>query len=1160
VDIGAWLGSLGLDRYEAAFRDNDVDLEVLPRLTADDLRELGVNSVGHRRRLLTAIAGLGVAPAEPVAAPARLDEGASLAAPNRAERRQLTVMFVDLVGSTALANRLDPEEMRDVLRVYQDACTGAVARFEGHVAKFMGDGVLAYFGYPCAHEDDAERAVCAGLEVVRAVGALAPRPDLRLQVRVGIATGMVVVGDLIGEGAAQEEVVVGETPNLAARLQGLAELGGVVIGPTTRQLVGGRFRYADLGPHRLKGFTEPVRAWGVIEASQHGDRFEARQTGRVTPLIGREHELGLLLDRWRQAREGEGQVVLLCGEPGLGKSRLVQALRERLQQEPHTPVSHFCSPYHQSSALYPIIGLLERAAGFSGDDLPERQLEKLEALVGLAGENAAEAAPLLAELLAIPTAGRYPALALSPQRQKERTMAALLGQLAGLAGRQPVLALYEDVHWADPTTLELLDLVVDRVQDLPVLAIVTFRPEFRPPWIGAAHVTLVTFNRLSRRHTSAMVERLTGGKSLPPQVLEQIVARTDGVPLFVEELTKTVLGSGLLHDTGDRYTLAGPLPALAIPATLQDSLMARLDRLAPAREVAQVGAVIGREFSFELVAALVPLAEPELMGALARLVADGLVFQRGSPPDATYVFKHALVQDAAYESLLRSRRQVLHARTAQALESQFSELVRGQPETVAHHWANAGIPVRAAEYWTAAGQLALARSATTEALTHFRAALAEVAKLPESAERDERELAVQRATGSAMVAAHGFAAPETGQAYARALELTERLGDFGEMFPVLYGLCLYRLYRAELAAARAAAERLVGLAATGSDTGFLFFAHRAAGVSALPSGDFTGARQHLQCALSLYQSAEHRRPAFVYAFDPRVVCLDYLARTLLPLGEIQQAVQLSDEALDEARRLSHRNSLCLPLFYGAVLHQQLGEADRVAGLVAELEQIAREERFPIWAAGARILQGWLAANAGRPGVGGELIVGGICDWQATGARLMEPYFRSLLAEAKAAEGHLDQAADLLCGAIEQTDATGELWYAAELHRGLAETLRVQGDVAGACAELRAALEIATRQCASLWRLRSALALGICLADAGEGERAVALLEPLLADADACRGAADRVEAMRLLTRLGGTRFAQPPPHEPAGTRRLTACASRSPAGAASTLSPVRSGQ
>lgn len=1072
MDIGSWLSGLGLGQYEAAFRDHDVDFDLLPSLTADDLRDLGVTSVGHRRRLLTAIQELS-APLSPPLPPTRAADAPDETAHGRAERRQLTVMFVDLVGSTELSRALDPEDMGRLIRAYQTTVAGEITRFEGHIAKFMGDGVLAYFGWPAAHEDEAERAIRAGLAIAGAVAALSGSYGKALRPRVGIATGMVVVGDLIGEGAAREETVIGETPNLAARLQERATPGGVVIAAATRRLVGDLFRMRSLGEAALKGFDVAVEAFAVLGEAATEGRFAAMHATGSVPLIGRIQELALLLERWGQAKAGEGQLVQLLGEPGIGKSRVLECLCERLVDEPHTRIRYFCSPYHCNSALHPITAQLERAAGLDREDSPAVKVGKLEQLAGLAGQNAAAAVPAFAALLDIPTDGRYHLAGLTPRRQKALCFDVLLDHLAGLAARQPVLILYEDLQWVDPTTLELLDLVVGRIEQQRVLLVATCRPDWSPRWIGHPNVGLLSINRLSRVQAQAIVDDIAHGRGLPATVREQILARSDGVPLFIEELTRAVLESDLLDRRSGGLGLRGPLPPLAIPATLQDSLMARLDRLAPVKEVAQTGAVIGREFSFELLAVLVGMVEAELIDALDKLVAADLVFQRGTPPDATYVFKHALVQDAAYDSLLRSRRQVLHAKIAQALEDRFADIVQTQPQLLAQHWANAAMPDRAVWYWTMAGQLALARSATTEAIAHFRAALADVAKLVENAERDRRELAIQRAMGSAMVAAHGFAAPETGHAYERALELTECIGDLGELFPVLYGLCLYHLYGANLAAAGKAAQRLIALSATGNDAGLQFFAHRAAGVTTYPMGGFSAARGHLERALALYRPTEHRAPAFVYAFDPRIVCLDYLARTLLPLGEIGDAVRLSDEALAEARRLGHRNSLCLPLFYGATLHQQLGDLAKVAAMQAELAEIAAEERFPIWAAGARVLRGWVEVEAGRPGAGGAVIEEGIRDWQATGARLMLPYFEALLAEAKAREGRAGEAALQLRAALKRVETTGESWFAAELHRVLAGILRSQGDGAGAKADLEAAIAIARRQGARFWHLRAA---------------------------------------------------------------------------------------
>jgi class 3 adenylate cyclase len=631
VDVVAWLRELGLERYEPAFRENEIDWEVLPELTEADLEKLGL-LLGPRKKLLKATAELSGKPI------ALSPEAAPPPRPLRpeAERRQLTVLFCDLVDSTALSARLDPEQMREVIRAYQIGVGEVVRRWEGHIAKYMGDGVLAYFGWPQAHEDDAERAVRAGLELVQTVATLRPAASPVLQLRVGIATGHVVVGDLGGQETPDKDAVVGETPNLASRLQSLAEPGSIVISQATRRLVGAVFELDDLGPQRLKGFAEPLATWRVSGQSKAEGRFEARHTTGLTPLVGREEELSLLLRRWEQVKDGEGQVVLIPGEPGIGKSRLVREVRERLAGEPHIRLLYQCSPHHTTGPLHPVIEQLEHAAGFERDDPPEAKLDKLEALLGRGTDRLDEAVPLIAALLGFPSAHQYPLPELTPERQKQRTMEMLVDQLEGLTAGQPVLMVYEDIHWIDPSTLELLGLVTERIQGLPVLGIITFRPEFALPWAGQPHVSALPLTRLGRRAGVALVKSVVGAKALPDEVSSQIVGKTDGVPLFVEELTKTVLESGLLKDAGDRYELSGPLPPLAIPTTLHDSLLARLDRLAPVKEVAQMGAAIGREFPHELLAAVADRPEDQLNAALDRLVASELVFQRGSPPNATY--------------------------------------------------------------------------------------------------------------------------------------------------------------------------------------------------------------------------------------------------------------------------------------------------------------------------------------------------------------------------------------------------------------------------------------------------------------------------------------------------------------------------------------------
>jgi tetratricopeptide (TPR) repeat protein len=620
--------------------------------------------------------------------------------------------------------------MGQVFRAYHRACTGAVERWGGQVAKYMGDGVLAYFGWPQAHEDDAERAVRAGLELADEVGKLDTPAGKTLAARIGIATGLVMVGELIGEGVAQEQAVVGETPNLAARLQALASPGTVVIGQGTRSLLGGLFELADLGPQRLKGFAEPLAAFEVVGEGRLEGRFEALRGERLIPLVGREQEIALLLDRWQLAKGGQGQVVSLSGDPGIGKSRIARALRERLVGEPHTRLSYYCSPHHTHTSLRPVIDQLERAAEFNVHDSADAKLDKLEAVLADAGTRVAAAAPLLATLFSVPIEGRYPAQKLTPQMQKARTFEAFIEQLEGLAARQPVLMILEDAHWIDSTSTELFDLVIDRIQRLPVLLVITFRPEFSPPWTGHDHVVYMTLSRL-RRHQGMEIVLRVAGKNLPAELVEHILVKTDGVPLFVEELTKTVLESNFLTEAGDHYELSGPLPFLAIPATLQDSLMARLDRLAPVKEIAQLGAAIGRAFSYELLSAVAPFHEDRLRHSLDQLVASELVFRRGTFPTTTYIFKHALVQEAAYQSMLKNRRRQLHGRIAAVLEERFEDAQR-QPELLAHHYREAGLLENAIPYATQAGDLAFGRVAFVEARGRYQEALDMAQALPSS--------------------------------------------------------------------------------------------------------------------------------------------------------------------------------------------------------------------------------------------------------------------------------------------------------------------------------------------------------------------------------------------------------------------------------------------
>ena len=907
TDIAAWLRRLGLERYEPAFRDAEVTADVLPNLTEADLEKLGL-PLGPRKKLLRAIAAL---VAEDFADPADAGAAPQPTVPRRrdAERRQLTVMFVDLVGSTALSSRLDPEAMSVVLRGYQNAVAGEISRYEGHVAKFMGDGVLAFFGWPRAHEDEAERAVRAGLAIVAAVARLTGGGEA-LACRIGIATGLVVVGDLVGEGAAQEEAVVGDTPNLAARLQGVAEPGQVVLAEATRHLLGDLFVLRALGTRNLKGIPEPAPAFAVVGERALESRFAARQAGGVTPLVGRDQELALLVERWRQAGSGEGQLVLLTGEAGIGKSRLAEAVIEAVAAEPHFLIRYQCSPYHVDSALYPAVQHLTHAAGVAEGDTPDERLARLEALLARAAADIGEAAPLLAALLGLDGAARYGPLALTPQQRRSRTLAALVDQLTGLAARRPVLWVVEDAHWIDPTTLELIELALDRVQDSAVLVVVTARPIFVASFASHPIVTRLALNRLARAATQAIVARITRGKPLPETLLDEIAARTDGVPLFVEEMTKAVLELGALREGTDAYHLDGPLSTLAIPTSLHDSLMARLDRLHPVKEVAQTAAVIGRAFDHATITALSALPEAELGLAMRRLVEAELVFRRGTPPDATYLFKHALVRDAAYESLLKSRRLTLHARLVDVLEA------RGDagPEVKAQHAEAAGLTERALGYWEQAGAQALARPAYMEAIASLENGVRLCRALGEDVQWRRREQGLHLQLGQALISNQGYSAPATLHVFERALALAYEIGDVSLQLPALFGQ--WAGHHIVGKGSAEIAERYAQVAETQPESGPRIVGLRVLALEAFHAARFAELLGLVRQALASYDPVAHRDLRHRFGHDPRVAAAGYQAWNLWHLGFPDQAARAIEDNQRWIREVDHANTTGLGLSYG----------------------------------------------------------------------------------------------------------------------------------------------------------------------------------------------------------------------------------------------------
>ena len=989
--IAEWLASLGLQKYAQRFTENAIDISVLRDLTEQDLKDLGV-LLGHRRKILRAIADLdkiAVAPIQIATEPARRDE---------AERRHLTVMICDLVGSTALSARLDPEDMRAVIDAYHAACARITRTYDGFLAEFRGDGILAYFGYPVAHEDDAERTVRAAIDIIAAVARLETIAAEPLAVRIGIATGVVLIGDLGRESALREHAVVGDAPNLAARLQALAAPGTVIVAASTRRLLGDLFHLRDIGRHELKGIAEPIAAWAVEGVSDSESRFEAVRAAALTDLIGRENEIDFLLERQRLAWKGEGQMVLISGEPGIGRSRLAAALAEHIASEPHTRLRYQCSPYHTNSAFHPFITQLERAAGFKAEDTSEQRLEKPEVLLAMGASRIEGVAPLFASLLSIPFGERYPPLALSPTRQRRRTLAALLDQFEALARRQPILLVFEDAQWADATSLELLDLTVERVRQLPVFALFTSRSEFEPPWVGLPNVGTLTLGRLERNDVESMVVRMTGGRVLPAEVMEQIVAKTDGNPLFVEELTKTVLEAGVLVEDAEGYRLEGPLPPLAIPATLQDSLMSRLDRLAPVREIGQMGAAIGRDFSYSLLRAVTGRDETALTHAIAQLEQAELVFRRGEPPEAVYSFKHALVRDAAYESLLKSRRQQLHGQIARALEERFADIVASQPEIAAHHFTEAGLVERAVDYWLKAGQHAARRSANAEALNHLTRGLELLPSIADPTLRNKLELLLQTSFGHSLRATKGWSVESVKRAYTRALQLCKESGFDEHTLPAVFGLWTWDFLRAALGEAQALAENLVNTAENADDPVFKVLAYEALGFTSFARGNFPAAHAALERSVSMCEDGKAAAYLDLSAQDPRVHVRLYDGMALWLLGYPDQALRVCAEARRYADDSRHPFSEAMARTISLRVHQFRGEAGVVAREVIAAIELCKEHGFVHYLAMAMILGGWASAQQGEFDKGIAEIREGLQKERSTDALLLESYTLGLLAD------------------------------------------------------------------------------------------------------------------------------------------------------------------
>ena len=1017
TDLRTWLEAAHLSDLHDALAAHGIDVDVLGDLTEADMREMGF-SIGQRKRLQRAIAERQQA----------IIGGPRLAPVRTAERRQLTVMFVDLVGSTALASDRDAEDLRDIIWSYSRCCAEVVERHGGIVAQYLGDGVLAYFGYPLAGEDAAERAVRAGLAVIAEVAALNLLPAGRLHTRVGAATGLVVVGELLGDGGTGEPSALGETPNLAARLQSIAEPDTLVISGATRALIGDIFECRPLGELPLKGFPAPVPAHLVVGEREVENRFLARRDPRsLPPLEGRSEELATLTAAWAAAAEGKGSAVMLLGEAGLGKSRLTVALGERAAAGAGLAITLSCQPQFRNTALQPLLAFMQRGAGITREDAPDAGFAKLAAFLGRHGAAGRETLALFAAMLKIPPEGLYAPLAESPKLQRERFYTAAAELMLSMADGAPLLLVIEDLHWGDPTTLEFAASLVGHIAEQPVMLVATCRPDAGLALAEDPRVRTVLLDRLPEGAVEAIVGRITGGLPMPAGLVELIWRQSDGNPLFVEELTKTLLESRQLREEGGRLVLSDSLTRIAVPATLQDSLMARLDRLAGAKELAQIGATIGREFTLDLMTAVCPQRREAVMHGLATLETAEIVFERPGAEEPTWTFKHALIQDAAYESLLRSHRRELHAKIAEAIETRTPDEVRLRPEIMAHHLSRAGVYQRAVGFGVTAGMSALTRSANAEAIGHARACLDWLTNLPEGEERARTELGINAMLTPALMVARGYTAPEVEASAMRALELIDSLGDSPEMFPVIYCLKQFHHVRSEREQARALAERLMALAEESGDS-----SQKAAGLGELSQcywieGHPAEAERHLRRAVALYDVKEHSRYAYQYGFDFLSYSLFTLSQVLWITGRSAEALAEAEAALAHARAINHANSVGMAMLYLMMIRQQRGEREEVVELGREAQDYCQRMGVTTPMTYCAMIANWAEGN-----VDSSL---GIFDLHAAvGAHLGMTYYRSLAVENAIEAGRLDVALTILDAALEQAAATGERYWEPQLLR------------------------------------------------------------------------------------------------------------------------------
>jgi class 3 adenylate cyclase/tetratricopeptide (TPR) repeat protein len=1090
MDVGSWLRSLGLGQYEAAFSDNAVDAEVLSELSDSDLTQLGV-LLGHRKRLLKAIAEL--ASADKVATPTRL------APSSTAERRPITVMFCDLVGSTSMAAKLDAEDWRTLVNAYLDEASAAVTGLGGHVLKKLGDGLMALFGYPHAQENDAERAVRAALAIQRALVEINARNARRgapeLSARIGLDSGQVVV-DATGE-------VFGEAPNIAARVQGAAESGSILITAAVQRQTAGLFVSEDRGQHALKGMAAPMTLYRIVRASGGGRRGGARV---LTPLVGREEELDLLARRWERARKGEGQLALVVGEPGLGKSRLMEEFHGRLGETPHTWVEWASSQLLQNTPLHPIA---EWGRQRFGADLPaEQRLADLENTLGLIGLDATEYAPLLAPLVDV-LLPEDRAAKLAPEELRRRQLAAMTAWILAAARSQAVVLAFEDLHWADPTSLDLMRALAERGAQAPLLIIATARPEFRPPWSVRSHHSVISLSPLDSVQIAKMVHELSARHALPMDIVEGVSERTGGVPLFVEEVTRLLLERG---EQGG---------AQAIPPTLQQSLAARLDRLGAARETAQIGAVLGRGFSYALLRDVAGLDEGALKSTLERLAEADILFVEGDGAQAAYRFKHALIQDAAYDSLLKSRRQALHAQAAASIEARFPQLAEAQPELVARHFGEAGLAEKAIPYWLRAGRLAAARSANMEAIAHLRSGLECTQALVPGASRSRFELSLQLALGGPLIATRGFASNAAETTYLRAEELSRELQSEADLFAALRGLGYVYQVRANFEGSTRLVEEVLALAKRSAAPELLAEADHFAGMLSFHLGQFQSSRDRLE---KLAEGGEYRGRyhSEVDGIDTRVLCRGYISHCDWHLGYPIRSLKIAEKAVALAREIAHPFSIALALNYLAMLRQHQRDADAALNAAVEARNICADNRFDYYGAWSNLVRAWAIAECGQIDEGLAAYDEALEEFRRTSAGLRISHHLGLLAALHGKAGRASAGLRLIDEAFAIAKANHETWCSSELHLERGELLLLaSGDDAETQAdkEFQAAIEIAAAQGAKLPELRASVARARLLAARGQRRQARDILTPIYGWFSEGLEARDFAETRTLLAQL-----------------------------------------